>query len=224
MAIQIPIISPGAPAELQWARIYAPDGSTAAEVAMAYSAPNGGFVAAAPVAIADGGPYTMETRKVTALNSTAFDASTTERLFPGTLGYVVSGVLVDDQLAVPNVSPQSPFEAEMAENLDDLYNEFGVGGSYVGPDGSSIDGLTLRVRRNDPHQVERTNRNIGELQSGTVMVRQSELAKPLRNGRFTVRGVEVWTIELTPILKNGELICACQRTGTESKMPRRADA
>lgn len=117
---------------------------------------------------------------------------------------------------------QSDFEASMVDNLDEFYTEFGLAGIYVAPDGASVSGITVRVYRDKAHQVERPSRTPGEMQTGEILMRQSELAKPVKNGRFTVRGVEVWTIEMTPTLTNGEWLCSCVRTGVERMMDRRA--
>lgn len=116
----------------------------------------------------------------------------------------------------------SAFETAFAANLSGLYAQFGVSASYTAPDGTSTSGLTVRVIRHDAHQVERPTRAVGELQTGEVLVQQSALAKPLKGGRFTVEGREVWTIEVTPTLKNGEHICTVSRAGVERLMDRRA--
>lgn len=227
MPVTLETLSPGPSTEMQRMRIFNPDGSTNQDVAMAWSSADGGFIPSAPVSLLDGGPYEGLVRKVTAQTGAAFDASTTNRLYGEpyfTIGYVVNGVLVDDDLVGLPVAGQSAFELAFAANLDPLYVLFGVAGSYAAPDGTSVAGLTLRVRRDDPHQVERPNRAIGEMQTGQILVRQSELARPVKNGRFTVRGVEVWTIETTPRLQHGEYICTCTRTGVEIMMPRRQNA
>lgn len=66
---------------------------------------------------------------------------------------------------------------------------------------------------------------MGEVQSGEVMVMQAgtgSIPKPVKGGRFRVEGVEVWTIETTPTLKNGQFTCTCSRQGVDALMERRA--
>lgn len=115
----------------------------------------------------------------------------------------------------------SPFESLIAANLDALYAQFGLSGIYTAPDGTATAGITIRVHRNDFRQVEGQSRAAGEMQTGEVMVRQSELAKPVKGGRFAVEGVEVWSIETTPALKNGQFVCTCVRLGNDRLMERR---
>lgn len=121
----------------------------------------------------------------------------------------------------------SDFESEFAlAAAPGLYAVFGLIATYAAPDGTTVSGLTVRVHRNEPHQVERpgsSGRVSGELQTGEVMVLQSALAKPVKGGRFTVEGVEVWTIALTPVLKNEQFSCTCTRTGVERAMERRSE-
>lgn len=108
----------------------------------------------------------------------------------------------------------SAFETAVRANLDPLYAEFGLATTYTAPDGTTT-ACTIRLHRNEAHQVDRTVRVNGEMQTGEIMVRQTELAKPVRGGRFVVEGVEAWTIELTPVLKNGQHQCTVSRAGVE---------
>ena len=122
----------------------------------------------------------------------------------------------------------SLFEQQFASQLDAMYAQFGIEATYTAPNGTSVDAgidgnpLLLRIHRNDAHQVDKTARVAGELQTSEVMVQQSKLAKPVKGGRFAVEGVEVWTIETTPTLKNGEYLCSCSRSGVERMGPARA--
>ena len=116
----------------------------------------------------------------------------------------------------------SQFESMMAAALPGThYATFGLAASYTAPDGSNTT-LTVRVQRDEARQVDRDNRVQGEVQTGRVMCMASDLAKPVKGGRFTVESVEVWTIETTPTLVNGEHICACVRSGVTAIMARRA--
>lgn len=124
----------------------------------------------------------------------------------------------------------SPFEQQFAVQAGALYEgSFGVAGSYQAPDGSApvtvgADGnpLLIRVHRNDAHQVDTAVRKSGEMQSGEIIVRQSQLPKVVNESRFTIEGVEVWTVQTTPVLRNGEFVCTVARTGTAQLMTRRS--
>lgn len=116
----------------------------------------------------------------------------------------------------------SPFERQFAAQADSLYSQFSLAATYTAPDGSTTSGITIIVHRNDAHQVDRNVKASGELQTGEIRVRQSELAKAVKGGRFKVEGVEVWTVETMPVLKNGQHYCTCSRSGVERIMERRA--
>ena len=125
----------------------------------------------------------------------------------------------------------SPFETQFAAAVGALYEgAFGLSASYQAPDGSAAvttgaDGnpLTIRVHRNEARQTQGGAKpgTQAELQTAEVIVRQSQLAKVVQGGRFAVEGNEVWTIETTPTLKNGQHYCTCSRGGTRRLMPRR---
>lgn len=116
----------------------------------------------------------------------------------------------------------SEFESLMAGVLPGTHFQvFGLAATYTAPDGTETS-LTVRVQRHDPRQVDRPSTASGEEQTADVMCMQADLAKPVRGGRFTVEDTEVWTIETTPALRNGEHICTCRRTGVSGAMPRRA--
>lgn len=106
--------------------------------------------------------------------------------------------------------------------LDGLYETFGVLGSYTAPDGTAVGTLTLRIEREATSQTTGGNGQLSELTTAQIMARQSELAKPVRGARFTVRGADVWTIETTPFLVHGQWECACKRSGLERHNSRRA--
>jgi len=116
----------------------------------------------------------------------------------------------------------SQFESMMAASLPGThYATFGLSAVYTAPD-STTTNLTVRVQRDDPRQIERSNRADGEQQTGTILCMASDLPKPVKGGRFTVENVEVWTVEVTPKLVNGEHVCSCIRTGVVGLMSRRA--
>ena len=124
----------------------------------------------------------------------------------------------------------SVFETAVAANLKGSMNPaFGLSAVYTGLDGTEGITITVRVQRGEMHEVEK-NGLVIEVQSGTVMLLQADAIAaglhPTKHGRFTIGsgtdGVEVWTIELVPILRNGELICSCSRQGTDASMSRRA--
>ena len=106
----------------------------------------------------------------------------------------------------------SAFETQMTTAaMPALYQEFGLPATYTPPNGSTaIPNLTVRVQRGAVRQSPETD---GEIQTGVVMVLASALATPSRGGRFMVENTEVWTIETTPELKNGEHVCTCSRSG-----------
>lgn len=116
----------------------------------------------------------------------------------------------------------SQFEQSAAFNVDALYGNFGLAATYTAPGGAVTSGITVRRKLGEVRQVPRPNKASGELQMGDIMVRPSDVAKPVKNGRFQVESVEVWTIETTPILKNGEYHCTCSRSGVEGLLERRA--
>lgn len=119
----------------------------------------------------------------------------------------------------------SAFEAQMAAQLPGtLYGAFGLAAVYSDPKGTTGAACTIRVHRGDVRQVDRGNGTMGEVQSGEVFVMQAgagAIAKPVKGGRFRVEGVEVWTIENTPVLKNGQFGCTCSRQGVDALMERR---
>lgn len=125
----------------------------------------------------------------------------------------------------------SVFEQEFAGQLDQLYGEFGVTATYTAPNGVN-QAVTVRIQRHEARQVEGMGQRgagaggaTGELQTGEAFVRQSELAKPVKGGRFTLEaGAEVWTIETTPLLKNGQHYCIVSRGGVDRYAERRAKA
>jgi hypothetical protein len=116
----------------------------------------------------------------------------------------------------------SAFETLFAANLSGLYEQFGLAATYTAPNAAETAGITVRVDRGDFLQVPGDMKAGGQLQTGKVLVRQSELSKPVKGGRFTFEGAEVWTVETTPTLQNGEFICTCTRGGTDRLMDRRA--
>lgn len=118
----------------------------------------------------------------------------------------------------------SAFEQLFTGSLDSFYDMYGLPATYTGPDGTAITSITVRVHRQESRQVPFAQRGTGELQTGEVLVRESEVAKPVSGGRFMVEGHEVWTIASTPVLKNGQHHCTCSRGGAERIMERRAKA
>jgi hypothetical protein len=117
----------------------------------------------------------------------------------------------------------SAFETSIAANLDLLYLQFGLTATYSPPrDGTATSGITIRLHRGGFREVPRDVKASGQLQTGEILVRQSELSKPEKGGRFMVENVEVWTIENIPTLNNGQFACVCSRSGTERMMERRA--
>ncbi len=116
----------------------------------------------------------------------------------------------------------SQFEQQMTTALASFYDEFAVAGTYNAPNSTSAIPVTIRVHRNDAHQAEPRAGENRELQTGEIMVLQSQLAKPVKDGRFTLEGgAEVWTIETTPMLKNGQHHCIVSRVGVNRLGERR---
>lgn len=116
----------------------------------------------------------------------------------------------------------SEFSSMMAAALPGThYAVFGEPAVYTAPDGTTV-ALTIRIHRDEARQVERANGTMGEVQTGRIMCLASDLPKPIRDGRFTVDAVEVWTIETAPVLENEQHVCSCVRTGVTGVMPRRA--
>lgn len=117
----------------------------------------------------------------------------------------------------------SQFETQMRTQLAGaIYPGMSLAATYTAPDGTVTAGLTVRVHRGDAHQVERASRASGEAQTGEIMVLQDDLPKPVKGGRFTVEGVEVWSVAMTPTLANGQFVCACTREGVDAVLARRA--
>lgn len=116
----------------------------------------------------------------------------------------------------------SPFEQLVSANLSSMYGQFGLSASYTAPDGTVTSDLSIRLQRGEVRQVDRPSGAVGEAQGSVVLVRQSDLAKPVRHGRFASDAGEVWTLEVTPVLKNGEWVCTCSRAGVERLMEKRA--
>jgi len=148
----------------------------------------------------------------------------------GNIGGTAPAPPVPPPVPVPSLVDQSQFEILFTANTGAFYEgSFGLKASYQSPDNASpiptgLDGnpLMVRVHRDPMRQVDATVRKNGEMQEAEIILRQSQLAKPVRFGRITVRGVEVWTIETTPILVNGEFRCTCTRGGIDRLMERRA--
>lgn len=120
----------------------------------------------------------------------------------------------------------SLFEQLLAQNLTSMRDGLGTSGcTYTPPDGVAIvNNLTLRVQREQANEIDRPTRISGEMQTADVIVLQADLPNCVREGRFTVPGLtgpEVWTIQASPLVQNGEFICRCMRTGIERYMPRR---
>lgn len=117
----------------------------------------------------------------------------------------------------------SQFESLIASNLPALYAQYGLDATYTPPNGQTpTTGLSVRVHRGDSRQYDRGNGSMGEIQTAEVIVLQSALPRPVAGGRFTVESVEVWTIDATPTLKNGQFTCTCTRTGDSRLMSRSA--
>lgn len=117
--------------------------------------------------------------------------------------------------------PSSFEQMFVASSLPALYALHGRPATYTPPNGSTATPLTVRRNAGEPTQVNRETRVTGEMQTAEIMVQQSELAKPVKDGRFTVEGVEVWTIATMPVLKNGQWNCKCERAGKERMVERR---
>ena len=117
----------------------------------------------------------------------------------------------------------SLFEQLAASSLQpSMFGTFGLSATYTAVDGSSAVPCTIRLHRNESRSVDKSVRVSGELQSGEVMVRQSEIARPVKGGRFTIEGgVEVWSVASKPRLVNGQWLCAVERAGKERMGERR---
>lgn len=90
----------GVTGESQRARVYNPDGTTNADIALAESPlASGQFTGEATLTLANAlsDPYEVEARKVVTQDAAGFTASTTIRLTRGTLGWVKSNVLLSDR-------------------------------------------------------------------------------------------------------------------------------
>jgi len=120
----------------------------------------------------------------------------------------------------------SQFEIDMAANLQPVYADFALPAAAANPDGTAVASISIRLHRNDSRQVPMENGAAIESQTGELMVLQADIAatalvKPVRNTRFTVEGTEVWSVETTPVLKNGQYTCTVKRVGIERLQPRR---
>ncbi len=120
----------------------------------------------------------------------------------------------------------SQFEEAMADNLATLYDSFGVAGVYTGPDAVPV---LVTVRRHpEPWRAEVADTRLSqELGTGELLMRASDFAAsgPVKGGRIVLEagaqgGGGVWSIEATPLLKNGQYHCSCRRTASERVMPR----
>lgn len=118
----------------------------------------------------------------------------------------------------------SAFEQRMTSAMPRLYTSFGVPAVYVAPSGTTTSGITVRIQRGEIRQTPTDQKTVGEMQTGQAFVQQSDLAKPVKNGRFAFdSGVEVWSIETTPILKNGQWNCTVKRVSTDTRMEKRIE-
>jgi len=114
-----------------------------------------------------------------------------------------------------------------ASALPDLYATFGVAGSlYQAPDPVSAQATcTPRIQRHDAMQFDGQGKGVsGEIQTATILVQQTDITKPVTGGEFTITGAtgpEVWKIEVTPKLQNGEHHCVCKRIGVSRMMSNR---
>ncbi len=122
----------------------------------------------------------------------------------------------------------SQFEQAMAGNLEPLYDAFGVAGIYTGPDGAAVD-VTVR-RHPEPWQAQLSDSRMAqEVATGELLIRQTDFAGagPAKGGRIVLEagaqgGGGTWSIENTPLLKNGQYHCTCRRSASERVMPRMA--
>ena len=122
----------------------------------------------------------------------------------------------------------SPFEQQFAAQLTDLFAQFGQPAKYTDPSGNATVGLTVIVNRDGPMQTAIAGRATGEQQTGRIRVMQSALAKPVKGGRFAIDTIgdgtgqdEIWTVETTPRLANGQHYCVCTRSGANRLMARK---
>jgi len=120
------------------------------------------------------------------------------------------------------IGSASLFEDEIFEALPELYDTFGVSSLYRGPDGSEIRNVRVRIDRQDARQVFKAERVTGEAQTATIYVQESDIPRPIKGGRFLLRGTECWQIETTPRFNVREWVCICIRVTSERLMERRA--
>jgi len=100
--------------------------------------------------------------------------------------------------------------------LDALYAQFGIASVYTDKTALSLP-CSFRIQRHDPQQLAGTNTHTsGEVQTADGYVRESEVAKPIRDGRFSFDG-EVWVIQKTPYLKNGQWCMTVSRVTADRR-------
>jgi hypothetical protein len=116
----------------------------------------------------------------------------------------------------------SQFETSFAAALQALYATFGLAGTYTAPDGTAAVPCTVRLHRQEAMQVLGKARVSEVSQTGMIFVRQSDLANPVKDGRFRVESTETWTIVEAPVLKNGEFKCTVRSGGPDRFAPMRA--
>lgn len=115
----------------------------------------------------------------------------------------------------------SQFESEMAGQLSDFDASFGVAATYIAVDGSAPVPCTIRLRRQETREIPSSgNKRIKEFSQTGQAILQAAAFKPVPGARFTVDGVEVWTITTKPHLINGSWICTVGRQGKERMMGR----
>ncbi len=107
--------------------------------------------------------------------------------------------------------------------LDAIYAQYGIPGSLYGDKSVQNVPCTPRLNRGKNMQISggKSSMTQGEIQPGQVFVRQGEIARPVIGGRFTIDD-EVWSIELSPLLRNGQFECSCVRVNPERRGERRA--
>lgn len=103
-----------------------------------------------------------------------------------------------------------------------LNGTFGRPAVYTAPDATVISGFFARTRANAWHVSVNQGRTT-EIQIWDVMVNVSDLANPVKGGRFNVDG-DVLTIDADPSQNNGVHVCVCSRMKSDKRGERRMQA
>ena len=95
----------------------------------------------------------------------------------------------------------SNFEDEFSGPAAELLAEFGRLGTYKPPSGSEVTDVYVKVEENPANAKVGIDHVTSFKRMAELVVLQSQVTQPVKDGRFTVEGV-VWTVISMPVLRN----------------------